>query len=322
MRPWFRPACAGTSKLARLRRLSGLLTLCAPLLLLSGCGHLFFYPSKDQFITPDQIGLQYEDVYLTTLDGETLHGWLLPAEGTPRGTVYFLHGNAENISTHIGNVMWLPAEGYQVFLLDYRGYGRSTGKPDIAPALLDVATGYHWLTQSQPSPLFILGQSLGGALTITFAAQQMPDLQKQVAGIVVDSAFASYRGIAREKLGQFWLTWAFQYPLSWLVPTGHDPVDHIDQIAPTPLLILHSSEDFVVPQHHGVRLFDRANPPKMFLATKAAHNTAFNQRQNREQVLRFFELTASSQPLHSPFFLRQASLPAADLIVHQSPRKR
>src|SRR5690606_2248170 len=101
--------------------------------------------------------------------------------------------------------------------------GRSTGKPDIAPALMDVETGYHWLTQyphTQHIPLFILGQSLGGALTITFAAQQMPDLKKQVAGIVVDSSFASYRGIAREKLGQFWLTWAFQYPLSWLVQIG------------------------------------------------------------------------------------------------------
>jgi len=288
-----------------------LFALCIPLLFLSGCGHLFFYPSKGQVITPDQIGLQYEDVYLTTPDGETLHGWLLAAEGEPRGTLYFLHGNAENISTHIASVMWLPAEGYQVFLLDYRGYGRSTGKPDIAPALVDVETGYHWLLQhpqTQPLPLFILGQSLGGALAITFAAQQMPDLQKQVAGLVIDSAFASYRDIAREKLGQFWLTWALQHPLSWLIPDRYAPIDHVAALSPTPLLILHSDQDEVVPQHHGVKLFETAGPPKMFLSTHTGHNATFTKRQNRNQVLHFMKLVGSESGDPPSFGLKQARL--------------
>lgn len=315
MRRFCRPASASTSEprppLAWLRRLR-MLALCLPLSLLGGCGHLFFFPGKAHFITPDQIGLQYEDVYLTTPDNETLHGWLLPAQGDePRGTVYFLHGNGENISTHFGNVMWLPAHGYQVFLLDYRGYGRSTGTPDIEPALLDVETGFHWLRQypqTRHTPLFILGQSLGGALAITFAAH-VPDLSQQVRGVVIDSAFASYRDIAREKLGQFWLTWPLQYPLSWLVPARHDPVDHIAALAPTPLLILHSAQDQVVPLHHGQRLFETAAPPKMFLATHTMHNGAFNDRSNREQVLRFFELTASAQPLQGPPLVHQASHP-------------
>src|SRR5690606_41038076 len=83
MQPCFRLASAGTSELTRQApkyRLRRLFALFVPILLLSGCGHLFFYPSKGQFISPDQIGLQYEDVYLTTPDGETLHGWLLRSE--------------------------------------------------------------------------------------------------------------------------------------------------------------------------------------------------------------------------------------------------
>src|SRR5690606_27904231 len=169
-------------------------------------------------------------------------------------------------------------------------------------------------------PLHILAQSLVCSMAVTFAEKQMPDLQQRLAGVVVDSAFTSYRDIAQEKLAQFWLTWAFQYPLSWLIPARYDPVDHIQRLAPTPLLILHSSDDQVVPQHHGQRLFQAAAPPKMFLATNASHNTAFNHRQNREQVLRFFELTASRQPLHSPPFLRQVSSPAGHTIAHHRPR--
>ena len=103
-------------------------------LLLQGCSSLFFYPMEPWVQNPARQGLDYEDVVLIHPDGLRIHGWWLPARGTARGTVYFLHGNAQNISTHLMNVHWLPERGYNVFLLDYRGYGLSEGDPDLEGA--------------------------------------------------------------------------------------------------------------------------------------------------------------------------------------------
>ncbi|MDY6840282.1 MAG: alpha/beta fold hydrolase, partial [Pseudomonadota bacterium] len=186
-------------------RMTGLL---AALLLLPGCSSVFFFPDRATYITPDRLNLEYGDVYIDTADGETLHGWWLPAqapENNARGTVYFLHGNAQNISSHILNVAWLPEEGYNVFTIDYRGYGKSTGDPDIEGALHDVETGLRWLVEKpevSEQPLYILGQSLGGGLGIALASEWTQRGEKPgLDGVILDSTFSGFRGIAREKLG-------------------------------------------------------------------------------------------------------------------------
>ena len=104
-------------------------------LLLSGCSNLtslFFYPQQQYLRTPSDINLEYDEVRVKAVDGTELVSWFLPADedseqGKNSPIVLFLHGNAENISTHIGSVYWLPEEGVNVFLLDYRGYGHSQG---------------------------------------------------------------------------------------------------------------------------------------------------------------------------------------------------
>ncbi|WP_244859965.1 alpha/beta hydrolase [Nitrosococcus oceani] len=281
VRAWLPPSSA--------RVLLGWLGLTVLIAHLSGCSQVFFLPGKKEILTPRQLGLAYDDITLSTPDGYSLHGWLLHAQGKLCGSVYFLHGNAENISTHIASVMWLPAHGYQVFLLDYRGYGRSTGSPDIAGALQDIETGYQWLLarpESGEKPVFLLGQSLGAALLVAFGAH-VPDLHEQIDGIILGAAFTSYRGIAREKLGAFWLTWPFQYPLSWLLPGTYDPVDHIAKLSPTPLLLIHSKEDEIIPYHHGEELFAAARSPKFFLSTHTRHIGTFNVREYRHALLHF-----------------------------------
>ena len=91
---------------------------------LGSCANLLFFPQRDLVLTPDQVGLAYRDVWFEAADGTRLHGWFLPAEKkmalSAACTVLFLHGNAENISTHLASVSWLPAQGYNVFLFDYR----------------------------------------------------------------------------------------------------------------------------------------------------------------------------------------------------------
>ncbi|WP_259643245.1 alpha/beta hydrolase, partial [Pseudomonas syringae] len=109
-------------------KLLGIFTL---VLALTGCSSMLFYPEQGVPFTPDKARLQYQDVNLTAADGTRLHGWWLPAkEGVPvKGTVLHLHGNGGNLSWHLGGVWWLPEQGYQVLMLDYRGYGESQGEP-------------------------------------------------------------------------------------------------------------------------------------------------------------------------------------------------
>jgi uncharacterized protein len=263
------------------------------LLLQTGCSNLFFYPDQAIYITPDRLNLEYDNVYLDTPDGETLHGWWLPASSDPRGTVYFLHGNAQNISSHILNVAWLPEERYNVFLIDYRGYGRSTGSPDIEGALHDAETGLRWLAEKQTvqnQPLFILGQSLGGALGTALASEWVQrNEQPSLNGIVLDGTFSGFRAIAREKLGDFWLTWPLQIPLSWTITDEYEAVEMIDDISPVPVMVIHSVRDGIIPFHHGQELYEAAEEPKRFLQTDTPHATTFVIPGYQKEVLEFME---------------------------------
>ncbi|MCL7943393.1 alpha/beta hydrolase [Marinobacter sp. ATCH36] len=261
-----------------LRTLAGI-TAALSLLLQTGCSSVFFYPDQVTYVTPDRLNLDYEDVYIDTPDGETLHGWWLPAQSEAKGTVYFLHGNAQNISSHIMNVAWLPERRYNVFLIDYRGYGRSTGAPDIEGTLHDAETGLRWLTNqpdAENQPLFLLGQSLGGALGTALASEWVTrNEHPPLDGVILDGTFNGFRAIAREKLGEFWLTWPFQIPLSWTITDEYETDERIGDISPVPVMVIHSERDGIIPFHHGEQLFEAAEEPKRFLRTDTGHGATF-----------------------------------------------
>ncbi|MGA1824854.1 MAG: alpha/beta hydrolase, partial [bacterium] len=222
---------------------------------------------------------------------ERLHGWLLLSAHEPQGTVFFLHGNAQNISAHITNVSWLPEKGYQVFLLDYRGYGCSSGSPTISKALHDISAGFDWLcnqSHERELPIYLLGQSLGASLGAYFVGTN-PHVKERLAGVIVDAGFANLRTIVREKLGAFWLTWPLQYPLCWLFPSKYNPDKVIHNISPVPLLIIHSRDDKVIPPHHGKKLYDLAGQPKYYLETGGMHISTFISNDTREHVVAFMD---------------------------------
>jgi fermentation-respiration switch protein FrsA (DUF1100 family) len=237
-----------------------ILVLCAAI---TGCTQLFFFPMKQQVRTPADVGLAYEDVYFPGGNNQKLHGWYLPAVGHARATVLFLHGNAENISTHIGSVYWLPERGFNVFIFDYQGYGQSEGVPSIAGALGDVEAALGFLVQQREhygEPVIVFGQSLGGALAIGAVAHSA--YRTHIKGLIVDCAFADYRLIAREKLAGFWLTWPFQWPLSLTIDNDYSPLSSVRAVAPIPLLIMHGEQDQVIPVHHARLLYEQAREPK------------------------------------------------------------
>jgi len=259
-------------------------------LLLGGCSRLLFVPMQPLVRTPAELGLEYRDVALQAADGTRLAAWWLPARGEPQGTVLFLHGNAENISTHIASVWWLPAAGYQVLLLDYRGFGDSQGRPQLPAVLADIRAAFDWLAAepaSQGPPLFLLGQSLGASLG-GYLAGADPALRARLAGVVLDSGFARYGWIAREVASRSWLTWPLQWPIAWAMPDRYDLLDQVGHISPVPLLLLHGRSDPIVGFQHAEALLAAAHEPCALLAYDGGHIAGLHDPLVRAALLRFF----------------------------------
>ncbi len=283
-------------------------------LALSGCQRLFFLPSEDHYWDPADAGLIYEDVHFEAADGTRLHGWFLPARTEEaHGSVIFLHGNAQNISTHVVAVWWLPREGFNVFLFDYRGFGHSEGRATFEGVHLDADAAMRTALEMEgvdAERLIVFGQSLGATIAITATALWEGDAP---AGLIAESPFASYRGITREKLGGFFLTWPFQYPLSWLVSDDYAPLDHVGEIAPLPLLLIVAEDDRTIPPHHGEVLYDAAEDPRYLWRIEGArHNLPLADprvRQRFAETLRGWlegDLDAAREPPDGPWTHRPA----------------
>lgn len=258
---------------------------------LSGCSSLLFYPDPQVRFTPKAAGLEYQDVQITAADGTRLHAWWLPAKAgvEVRGTVLHLHGNGGNVASHLGGSWWLPAQGYQVLLLDYRGYGHSQGEPSLDGIYQDIDASFAWLQQApavQGKPLIVLGQSLGGAMGVHYLAQH-PAQRAQLKALVLDGVPASYRDMAQYTLSNIWLTWPLQVPLSWLMPDGDSAIYAIPQLSGLPILLYQSLDDQVVPLSNGVRLYQAAPPPRVLQPTRGEHVQTFAEPAWREVMLRY-----------------------------------
>ena len=261
-----------------------LVALCA-----AGCTQAFFQPHRMLVDTPERHGVAYRALDFKADDGTPLHAWFLPARGAAQASVLYLHGNAENISTHFANVAWMPAEGFNVLALDYRGYGASQGTPSLAGVQLDIDAAMRTLLarpDAEPKRVVLFGQSLGGALAIYYGAHGR--YRASLSAVVADSAFSDYRSITREKLAGFFLTWPFQW-LPWLtVDDDYSPIAAVGAISPIPLLLLHGDRDTVVPFHHSQKLFERAGAPKdLWIVPGAGHIQALQDDAVRRRLTGF-----------------------------------
>ena len=268
-------------------------------LLLGGCANsLFYYPDRQDYEPRLTNPIPHEDVWLDTTDGLRLHAWWMKAQGEAKATVVFLHGNAQNLTSHAAYVDWLPAAGYNVLIVDYRGYGLSVGTPSRQGVLDDARTAYfHALRRPGVSPekMILLGQSLGGANALTLAGREkLPGLR----AVIADSAFSNYGRIGREKILQIpvlgYLLWPFS-PL--IVSSGLSPDKTVDRIAPVPLLLIAGDRDEVVPSTHSDRLFDRAGEPKLIWTIHGSgHTEAFGRFRATTvpRMLKFLDYALSS----------------------------
>ncbi|WP_122555490.1 alpha/beta hydrolase [Pseudomonas viridiflava] len=285
-----------------------LISILALLLSLAGCSSMLFYPEAGLPFTPDKARLEYRDVNLTAADGTRLHGWWLPAKaGVPvKGTVLHLHGNGGNMSWHLGGSWWLPEQGYQVLMLDYRGYGQSQGEPSLPAIYQDIQAAFDWLKAApevQGKPLVVLGQSIGGALAVHYLAEH-PEERSRIKALVLDGVPASYRDVARNSLSNSWLTLPFRTPLSWFIPDGDSAVNGLPRIAGTPMLIFHSMDDTLVPLVNGISVYKAAPPPRVLQLTRGGHVQTFADPLWRQVMLRYLE-----DPQHFNGLRRLAEVP-------------
>lgn len=244
----------------------------------------FFHPDATTYTLPAQFGLRAQAVSIDGPQGSTLHGWWLPAEGTPKGTVLHLHGNAGNISTHLPMVAWLPHAGFNLLTFDYRGFGRSSGEPTLNGIVDDAQAALQWLRQ-QPGVdaqrLIVLGQSLGGATASRLVARDPAGVKL----LVLDCAFSSYRGIALDAVRGTWLASFAPAAVRALPDAAHDPLTAIQQLR-VPLFVMHSSDDAVVPMAHGRALYAAAPEPKQWLEVQyTQHVDGLMHEPIRRQVL-------------------------------------
>ena len=223
---------------------------------------LLYFPSRKLVASPAHVGLRFEAVSFDTEDGETLDGWWIPAE-PQRAVLLFCHGNAGNISHRLESVDVFHRLGLSVLLFDYRGYGRSTGRPSEAGLYRDGEAAWRYLTHTRrvdSLDVILYGRSLGGAVATHLAAQH------RSGALIVESAFTSVPDVA-----------ARHYPYLPVRALARTRFDNLGAIATvqTPLLVIHSRHDEIIPFEHGQRLFEAAPSRKVFLEIEGGHNNGF-----------------------------------------------
>ena len=216
---------------------------------------LIFFPSRYPEGNWQPWGLKFEEADFQAADGTKLHGWYVPHD-SPKAVLLFCHGNAGNI-THRADILGILHDemGATVMIFDYRGFGRSEGKPNEAGILADARAARAWLAKRENIPetdIVLMGESLGGGVAVDLAAKD------GAKGLVLVSTFTSIPDVA-----------AYHYPIfpvRWLMRTRLDAVGQIANYK-GPLLQLHGQTDTIVPFRIGRQLFDKANEPKQLIVS-------------------------------------------------------
>jgi uncharacterized protein len=228
---------------------------------------LLYFPSRTFYATPADAGLEHEEVAFAAADGTRLHGWWIRARQQPAiAHVLLCHGNAGNIGDRVLHARYLTDAGVDVFLFDYRGYGKSEGSPSEEGTYQDARAAHGAMKRQggvQAARVIYLGESIGGAVALALAVEEPP------LGLVLQSAFTSIRDMGR-----------LHYPLipTALVPDAYPSLRRIAELR-SPLLVVHGDRDAIVPLAHGRALFEAAPGPKRLeIVRGAGHNDLIDAR--------------------------------------------
>lgn len=233
----------------------------ATLLFFSQAKYVYYpdFPSRTIDMTPKDIGLDYEKIVFKTRDNINLVGWFIPNQQA-QGTILFCHGNAGNMSHRLASIQMFHDLGLSTFIFDYRGYGESQGNVSERGTYHDVEAAWNYLNVERSidqDDIIIFGRSLGGAIATWCAEKFKPRM------LIIESTFTSITDIAAA---------LYPYlPVRLLSRYRYKTAEYIKDVR-CPVLIIHSTDDEIVPLKHGQKLFKIANTPKEFLPIKGSHN--------------------------------------------------
>jgi fermentation-respiration switch protein FrsA (DUF1100 family) len=219
-------------------------------------------PGRALTASPGDIGLEYEDVFLTTSDNERLHGWYVPAVNA-RGVVLFFHGNAGNISHRLDSIRIFNQLGMDTLIIDYRGYGESSGKTTEQGTYLDAQAAWDYLVEERgiaTERIIIFGRSLGGAIGAWLGSHQRP------AAVIIESSFSSGVDMGRR---------LYPFLPVRLITRLKYPVKEYASRLQSPVLVVHSRDDEIIPFAMGEAIYAAVNQPKDFLELRGDHNAGF-----------------------------------------------
>ncbi len=237
-----------------------------------------YYPDSFIDLTPQSVGLEYEDIYFLTRSGVKLNAWFIETKD-PVATVLFLHGNAGNVSNRIGIIQMFHEAKFNIFIVDWRGYGRSQGIPSEQGLYDDALAGYEYLINEKkvpPEQIIIYGKSLGANVAIDLASRV------KIGIFICDSSFTSALDMGRELFP--YIPGLF---LEAVLSVKFDALSKIKEVK-IPKLIIHSKDDEVIPFSHGQRIFEQALSPKEFYISKGSHNEAISIDENFMPVITKF----------------------------------
>ncbi|HAH07929.1 MAG TPA: alpha/beta hydrolase [Elusimicrobia bacterium] len=221
-----------------------------------------YFPSREFTMGPQTFGLSYEEVFLRTEDGVRIHAWLLPAQ-RPGPVLLYCHGNAGNISSRMYKANLFHRLGLGVLLFDYRGYGKSEGRPSEEGTYRDAEAAWRWLVEEKrvrPEDIVVYGESLGNAIALETALRHPP------RALILESAFTSVVDMGE-------LIFPF-LPVRAMTTIRYDNLAKIPRVS-CPVLVMHSREDSIVPFEMGRRLFEAAPEPKRFFELKGSHDEGY-----------------------------------------------
>ena len=242
-----------------------------------------FEPAAVLQTSPARLGAPFEELRIPSGSGAErgdLHAWWIPAEKPDAPTVLYLHGNFRNISYNLENALRYRALGSNLLLVDYRGYGKSTGgKPSEAKVYEDAEAAWQYLVKQRgvkPQQLFIYGHSLGGAVAIDLALRH-----PEAAGLITESTFTSMQAMGELKYDFL--------PAGLLLNQRFESLQKITRLK-VPLLLIHGTWDQKVPVEMARQLFEAAPQPKTLVMIEGgehSNNAAVGWVEYRDAVSAF-----------------------------------
>jgi len=221
---------------------------------------LFYYPSKIIISDPKIENILYNDIIFESNDGIKLHGWHFPAKSKiSKGIIIQFHGNAENITSHYSQLVWLINYDYDLFVFDYRGYGISEGQVNNKGFIHDAISSYQYVISNlykKNQKIILYGQSIGGTILLK-ALSDLPQ-KKLISAIFIESSFLSYKKIAKEKIRNICnVCNIFNIFIELFVSDKYSPKKFLDDFnsSEIPFVIIHSANDKVVPIKFGIEIF-------------------------------------------------------------------